>query len=82
MTGKDYTGKPFSATVQDKGRSAFRMMVAAYYSQSCPSCHGETKGQLDITGHPKEGAKLDQLGAVIIIQQALPPIYQALSLKR
>jgi hypothetical protein len=60
-------GTPFSATVQDKGRSAFRLMVPAYYSQSCLSCHGEPKGQLDITGYPKEGGKLNQLGAVISI---------------
>jgi hypothetical protein len=60
-------GRPFSATVQDKGQSAFRMMVPEYYGQSCLSCHGEPKGQLDITGYPKEGGKLGQLGAAISI---------------
>jgi len=60
-------GRPFSATVQDKGQSAFRMMVPEYYSQSCLSCHGEPKGQLDITGYPKEGGKLGQFGAAISI---------------
>ena len=60
-------GKPFSATVQSKERSAFRMMVPGYYSQSCLSCHGEPKGQLDITGYPKEGAKENELGGIISI---------------
>ena len=60
-------GRPFSATVQDKGQSAFRMMVPEYYRQSCLSCHGEPKGELDITGYPKEGGKLGQLGAAISI---------------
>jgi Protein of unknown function (DUF3365) len=60
-------GQPFMETVQDKGRPAFRMMVPGYYGQSCLSCHGTPKGQLDITGYPKEGAKLNQLGAAISI---------------
>jgi Protein of unknown function (DUF3365) len=60
-------GKPFSATVQDKERSAFRMMVPGYYTQPCLSCHGEPKGQLDITGYPKEGGKLGDLGAAMSI---------------
>ena len=60
-------GEPFSATVQSKERSAFRMMVPGYYSQSCLSCHGEPKGQLDVTGYPKEGGKLGDLGAAISI---------------
>ena len=60
-------GRPFSATVQDKERSAFRMMVPGYYTQPCLSCHGEPKGQLDITGYPKEGGKLGDLGAAMSI---------------
>jgi len=60
-------GKPFSATVQDKERSAFRMMVPGYYTQPCLACHGEPKGQLDVTGYPKEGGKLGDLGAAISI---------------
>jgi hypothetical protein len=60
-------GKPFSATVQSKEKSAFRMMVPGYYSQSCLACHGEPKGQLDVTGYPMEGGKLGDLGAAISI---------------
>jgi hypothetical protein len=59
-------GQPFSATVQD-GRPAFRIMVPEYYAESCLSCHGTPKGEMDKTGYPKEGGKAGDLGAVISI---------------
>ena len=43
------------------------MMVPDYYAASCLSCHGEPKNSLDITGYPREGAKLGDLGGVISI---------------
>jgi hypothetical protein len=46
-------------------RDAFRVMVPEYYSTSCLSCHGGKKGEIDITGYPKEGAKDGDLGGVI-----------------
>ena len=60
-------GKPFSAEVESKGRPAFRVMVPEYYVESCLACHGSPKGQMDITGYPKEGRKLNDLGGVISI---------------
>jgi hypothetical protein len=42
-------------------------MVPEYYAASCLTCHGSPKGEMDITGYPKEGAKLDDLGGVISI---------------
>jgi hypothetical protein len=60
-------GKPFSAEVETKGRPAFRDMVPEYYVESCLACHGSPKGQMDITGYPKEGGKLNDLGAAISI---------------
>jgi hypothetical protein len=59
-------GQPFSATVQD-GRPAFRIMVPEYYVESCLTCHGMPKGEMDKTGYPKEGAKVGDVGAVISI---------------
>ena len=49
------------------GRDAFRVLVPEYYSASCLSCHGGTKGEIDITGYPKEGASEGDLGGVISI---------------
>lgn len=60
-------GQPYSATVETNGRPAFRDMVPEYYVQSCLACHGSPKGEMDITGYPKEGGKLNDLGAVISI---------------
>jgi hypothetical protein len=61
------TGQPYSATAETKGRPAFRVMVPEYYAESCLACHGSPKGEMDITGYPKEGGKLNDLGAVISI---------------
>src|SRR5262249_14883513 len=46
-------GQPYSASVEFKGRPAFRAMVPEYYDSSCLTCHGSPKGELDITGYPK-----------------------------
>jgi hypothetical protein len=60
-------GQPYSAIIEVNGRPAFRFMVPEYYGESCLSCHGSPKGEMDITGYPKEGGKLNDLGAVISI---------------
>jgi hypothetical protein len=59
-------GQSFSAMVQES-RLAFRIMVPEYYGETCLSCHGSPKGEMDKTGYPKEGAKLGDLGAIISI---------------
>jgi hypothetical protein len=60
-------GQSFSAVVDTNNRPAFRVMVPEYYAASCLVCHGSPKGEMDITGYPKEGGKLGDLGAVISI---------------
>jgi hypothetical protein len=60
-------GLSYSATVETNGRPAFRVMVPEYYVESCLACHGSPKGEVDITGYPKEGGKVGDLGAVISI---------------
>lgn len=60
-------GQPYSEMTDAKGRPAYRVMVPEYYAESCLSCHGTPKGEMDITGYPKEGAKKDDLGGVISI---------------
>ena len=51
----------------NQGRSAFRFAAPEYYAQSCLSCHGAPKGQIDVTGYPKEGASEGELGGVISV---------------
>ena len=60
-------GQLFWQLATSKGREAFRVMVPEYYSASCLSCHGPKKGDMDITGYPKEGASEGDLGGVISI---------------
>ncbi|MGH7030230.1 MAG: Tll0287-like domain-containing protein [Stellaceae bacterium] len=60
-------GQPYSAIVEARGRSAYRFAVPEYYTASCLACHGTPKGALDITGYPKEGRKLGDLGGVMSI---------------
>ena len=60
-------GQSYSAVVDTNNRPAFRVMVPEYYAASCLVCHGSPKGEMDLTGYPKEGGKLGDLGAVISI---------------
>jgi hypothetical protein len=60
-------GTPYTAMADAKGRPAYRIMVPEYYAESCLACHGSPKGEMDITGYPKEGGKAGDLGAAISI---------------
>ena len=60
-------GQLFATVANSKGRPAFRVAVPEYYAASCLSCHGGPKGQIDMTGYPKEGASEGDLGGVISI---------------
>lgn len=57
----------FSEVAKSKGKDAYRMALPEYYAASCLSCHGSPAGEIDITGYPKEGAAVGDLGAVISI---------------
>lgn len=57
----------FTSESPSKGRSAFRILIPEYYGQGCLQCHGEPKGDIDVTGYPKEGGKLGDMGGVISI---------------
>lgn len=59
--------QPYTEVVEFEGRPAFRMLLPEYYRESCLTCHGEPKGEMDITGYPKEGGKAGDLGGVISI---------------
>jgi hypothetical protein len=59
--------EPFAAMTQNNGRAAYRTAVPEYYGASCLTCHGSTKGDIDITGYAKEGGKEGDLGGVISI---------------
>jgi signal transduction histidine kinase len=52
----------------NEGRPVFRYVSSISLKKSCLECHGEPKGEIDITGFPKEGLKEgDFAGAISII---------------
>jgi hypothetical protein len=59
--------KIFSEIATTKGKLAYRTAMPEYYGATCLSCHGSPAGEIDITGYPKEGAKVGDLGGVISI---------------
>ena len=64
----DYPKNKHIAELADvKGKKAFRVILPEYYGQSCLSCHGDPKGERDITGGKKEGGKLGELGGAISV---------------
>jgi hypothetical protein len=68
LRAPDWPRNQFYATVTEaKGRTAFRLAAPEYYGESCLTCHGEPKGQIDMTGYPKEGAKAGDLGGVLTV---------------
>lgn len=61
-------GKEYSRVVTVSGKSMLRYMSPEYASKACLSCHGEPKGERDITGGKKEGWKDGGLaGAISLI---------------
>ncbi len=60
-------GREFSALAEANGRPAFRAASPEYYASSCLACHGGPKGDIDVTGYPKEGGAEGDLGGVISI---------------
>jgi hypothetical protein len=60
-------GKSFVEHVDYKGKPATRLLATQYYDQSCLKCHGEPKGERDLNGGIKEGAKLGDLGGAISV---------------
>lgn len=60
-------GQSFIEAVEVNGHPSFRMLIPEYYSASCLTCHGMPKGEVDVTGYPKEGAAEGDLAGAISI---------------
>src|SRR3989475_4262860 len=61
--------KVISATVE--GGKAVRIMLPLFYGKGCLACHGEPKGERDISGYIREGGKDGDLGGAISVKLAL-----------
>ncbi|MGE0172589.1 MAG: DUF3365 domain-containing protein [Oligoflexales bacterium] len=60
-------GELFAEQAVHRGAAATRVILPEYYNGSCLSCHGDPKGEKDITGGTKEGAKEGDLGGAISV---------------
>lgn len=53
------------------GEEVFRYMAPMRIEENCLDCHGEPAGELDVTGFPKEGWQLGDVGGAISIVMPL-----------
>lgn len=61
----------YVSELTDRGKT-LRVVMPIYYVAACLSCHGEPKGDLDISGYPKEGHKEGDLAGAITVTLTLP----------
>lgn len=59
-------------------KKILRYIDPLYIEEECLQCHGEPSGELDISGHKKEGYKIGDLRGAISIIAPLEPIYASL----
>lgn len=60
-----------TSDVVDDGKS-LRVLLPLFYGKACLACHGEPKGERDISGYAREGAKEGDLGGAISVKLSLP----------
>jgi general secretion pathway protein A len=60
-------GEKIVSGVVDGGK-ATRVLLPLFYGKNCLGCHGEPKGETDISGYKKEGAKEGDLGGAISVK--------------
>jgi signal transduction histidine kinase len=59
------------------GRPVFRYITSLRAEKSCLVCHGEPAGQLDATGHAKEGMKEGDLAGAISVTLPMADVLQS-----
>jgi general secretion pathway protein A len=68
------SGRPqadaYVSELTDHGQT-LRVVMPLYYVAACLACHGEPKGDLDISGYPKEGHREGDLAGAITVTAPL-----------
>ncbi|MCX5723441.1 MAG: DUF3365 domain-containing protein [Nitrospirae bacterium] len=68
------SGRPradaYVSELTDQGQT-LRVVMPIYYVTACLTCHGEPKGDLDISGYPKEGHREGDLAGAITVTAPL-----------
>jgi general secretion pathway protein A len=49
------------------GGQTLRVIMPIYYEKACLACHGGPKGEIDVSGYPKEGHKEGDLAGAISV---------------
>ena len=63
----DAETREYYGVAEFEGVQRFRYLQALEVDESCLECHGEPAGEMDITGHVKEGWTLESVGGAISI---------------
>lgn len=70
------SGRPraeaYVSELTEEGRT-LRVVMPIYYEKDCLVCHGAPKGDLDISGYPKEGHNEGDLAGAITVTAPLSP---------
>jgi len=61
-------GEGFGEEVSESGSKYYRYMKPLEIKQACLGCHGDPKGEKDISGHIKEGYKLNDIRGGISVK--------------
>ena len=62
-----HNGEAVVSETLENGKSV-RVLLPLFYEKACLSCHGQPKGERDITGYPREGGKEGDLGGAISVK--------------
>ena len=64
-------GEQIFSELVEEGKT-LHVLLPLFYGKACLSCHGSPKGERDITGYPREGAKEGELGGAISVKLPVP----------
>ncbi|HLZ33234.1 MAG TPA: DUF3365 domain-containing protein [Nitrospira sp.] len=64
-------GEQVMSEMVEEGKN-MRVLLPLFYGKACLICHGSPKGERDMTGYPREGAKEGELGGVISVILPVP----------
>lgn len=62
-----HNGEAIVSETSEDGQSV-RVLLPLFYEKACLSCHGQPKGERDISGYPREGGKEGELGGAISVK--------------
>lgn len=61
----------YFAIAEHEGEEVFRYLAPMRIEENCLDCHGEPAGEIDVTGYPKEGWQIGDVGGAISIVMPL-----------